>query len=184
MRLGARPRRRLGLLVLGASMSLALVTPAVQAAPGRPDLSVRLTPAMVRTTPGSTATYHVTVWSVSGLAGQVGLTVSGLPGGATTAFDPAAPLTLPAHGVVGTDLAIRLPTTTSPGRYRVTVTATSGASTRRDRAVLRVVPSTSLTLTADPDEATVPQGAKTAFGLTVERVGVHGVVHIGEIPCL
>lgn len=171
--------RGVAALILGVLVTIALGTQAVQAAPAQRGLAVHLTPGRVSTQPGGAAAYAVTVVSVNGLAGQVGLTVSGLPDGATTAFDPAAPLTLPVHGVVGTDLAIRLPTTASPGRYRVIVTATLGASTRRDRAVLRVVPSTSLTLTADPDEVTVPQGAKTAVGLTVERVGAHGAVHLG-----
>jgi hypothetical protein len=81
---------------------------------------------------GQTATYTVTVSSTGGFAGQVTLTVKGLPTTAATSWHPN-PVVAPGSTV------LTIGTAAMPRRsYTLRIIATCGARTRRTTATLVV----------------------------------------------
>jgi serine protease len=74
--------------------------------------------------PGGSITYTVTVTPSGGFMGQVGLSVTGLPAGATGAFAPT-PLGV-ASSPGSSVLTVSSGSATPPGNYTLTVTGTSG----------------------------------------------------------
>jgi serine protease AprX len=73
-----------------------------------PDFSLSVAPASQSVAAGNGTSYAVTITPTGGFSGQVGLSVSGLPGGATGTFTPN-----PATGL--STLAVTTATTTPTG---------------------------------------------------------------------
>jgi subtilisin family serine protease len=122
-----------------------------------PDFAVAVTPAAVSVLPGGTATYTVTVSSSGGFAGDVALSVSGLPG----SFDPS----VVTGGAGSAVLTVVGPATT--GTRALVITGTSGAVSHSTSASLTVVPPPDYGLTATPASRTVSAGAATAYSVSV-----------------
>jgi hypothetical protein len=95
------------LTITGTAGTLVHVT-TVSLTVSPPDFSLRASPASASVTQGGATSYGVTVTPVAGFTGQVTLSVSGLPSGASGSFSPN-------------------PTTaTTPGTFTVTITGVSG----------------------------------------------------------
>jgi hypothetical protein len=84
---------------------------------------------------GTKAAYAVTVAALAGFTGTVGFSVGGMPSGVSAAFSPN---TVSGNGT--STLTLSTASTTTPGSYPVTVTATSGAITRTTGVTLIVTP--------------------------------------------
>src|ERR1700732_848651 len=102
-------------------------------APPPPDFSVAATPASQSVTPGGNTTYTVTVGSLNGFGGVVTLSLSGLPTGATSGFNPS---TITGSGT--STLTVSTTTATAAGTYSLTITGTSGSVTHTASVSLTV----------------------------------------------
>src|ERR1700726_4491365 len=105
----------------------------VISAPPPPDFSVAATPASQSVTPGGNTTYTVTVGSLNGFGGVVTLSLSGLPTGATSGFNPS---TITGSGT--STLTVSTTTATAAGTYSLTITGTSGSVTHTASVSLTV----------------------------------------------
>lgn len=99
------------------------------------DYSATATPATRSVTAGGTVAYAVSVAAIGGFTGNVSLTASGLPSGATASFSPAS-LT----GSGSATLSIATSISTPAGTYPVTITATSGSLQHTATVSLTVQP--------------------------------------------
>ena len=79
-----------------------------------PDFSLKATPRSPAVAPGGSASYDVALGLLRGFAGDVGLSVAGLPAGATAAFSGSSAVT------------VSTSTTTPPGTYTLVVSGVSG----------------------------------------------------------
>jgi uncharacterized membrane protein len=87
---------------------------------------VGVTPANQTVARGGTITYTVTLTSTSGFAGEVSLSVSGLPNKTTGSFNPQR-VTLPSGGTGTSILTIATERNGGIGTYTLTITGTSGS---------------------------------------------------------
>ncbi|WP_405072085.1 S8 family serine peptidase [Kribbella sp. NBC_01510] len=99
----------------------------------RPDFAVTMSPSSVTVTRGQTATYTVTVSSISGFAGSVSLKASGLPANASAIWT-GNPVTAPGT----TTLKVKTTFSTTRGTFSLKVTATSGSLSHQAGAALVV----------------------------------------------
>jgi hypothetical protein len=94
----------------------------VNTVPPPPDFTIAATPSTQSVSAGFAAPYTVTVGSLNGFSGNVGLGVSGLPTGATGAFNPTS-----VNGSGSSTLTVNTTSTTPGGTYTLVVTGTSGS---------------------------------------------------------
>jgi hypothetical protein len=131
-----------------------------------PDFTVAVSPASVSTPAGGNASYTVWVAGVNGFAGDVALSLTGLPASVGTAtFSPA--VIAPAGN---SQLTIATATTAPPGSYPLTVTGSSGSTTRTSLITLVVNPR-DVTLSVSPTSITVSRGQTASYTVTVSAVG-------------
>jgi hypothetical protein len=98
-----------------------------------PAFSVSAKPAFVAARPGATVALNVSLRSLNGFAGNVQLTVNGLPLGAAAAFSPSAP------GVPGAStLTVNMTSGTPLGTYTLTITGTGSNSSFTTQCTLLV----------------------------------------------
>src|SRR4029077_17784823 len=98
-----------------------------------PDFSVSATPSTQSVAPGGSTTYTVTVGSLGGFSGTVGLGVSGLPTGATAGFNPNT-----ISGSGSSLLTVNTTSSTPGGTYTLTISGTSGSTTHTASVSLAV----------------------------------------------
>jgi len=102
-------------------------------APAGDDFSVAVTPASQTVPAGGTATYTVATAATSGSPGNVTLSASGLPAGATATFSPNP---MPAGS--NSTLTVATSASTPDGNSTITVTGTAAGTTRTATAGLTV----------------------------------------------
>jgi len=93
----------------------------VQLSASPADFSLSATPASRTVLPGGSTSYTATVTPGTGFTGSVGFSVSGLPPGATAAFNPTS-----VNGSGSTTMNVTTSITTLPGTYQLTITGDSG----------------------------------------------------------
>jgi hypothetical protein len=98
-----------------------------------PDFSIAAAPASVSVKRGKTATYTVTVTGQNEFNASVGLTVSGLPAGATATFSPAS-----VTGSGTSTLNVVTGTKTPRGTFALTISGAGGGLTRTATVKLKV----------------------------------------------
>ena len=114
---------------------------------------------------GSTGTpYTVSTTAVNGFSGSIGLSVTGLPTGATGTFSPTSV-------AAGSSSALSITTTnaTPAGTYTLTITGTSGSLTQT--ATVTLVVTADFTLAVSPGSQTVTVGGSTAYAVNTTAVG-------------
>jgi hypothetical protein len=134
------------------------------------DFSGSITPSYQTITPGSSTGYNLAVTPINGFTGNVTLTVSGLPAGATGIFNPAT-----ITGGSGSSLlSISTSSSTATGSYVLTITATSGSHVHSTTVNLNVGPAgtdfTDFTGSITPSSQTVRIGSSTSFTLTIQPI--------------
>src|SRR5439155_994735 len=119
------------LTITGQSGSLTHTTTValVVSAPG--DFTLNGSPSSQTVTPGGSTSYNVTINPVGGFSGQVTLSVSGLPGGASGSFTPNL-------ATASSTLSMTTSTSTPAGTYTLTITGVSGGLMHNTVATLRV----------------------------------------------
>jgi N,N-dimethylformamidase beta subunit-like protein len=127
------------------------------------DFTIAVSPASRTVTQGASTSYGVTISPTGALTGQVSLSVSGLPSGATASFtsNPAT---------ASSTLSVKTIATTPTGTYVLTVTGVNATVMHSTRVSLIVNPP-DFTLSASPSSQTVLQGGSTSYGVTIGRTG-------------
>lgn len=151
----------------GANQQFALVEDAISTT--TPDFSISASPSSQSVVSGSGTSYTVTITATNGFNSSVGLTVSGLPTGATGTFNPTS-----VTGSGTSTLSVSTSTSTPAGSYTLTITGTSG-SLQHSTTVSLVVED--FTIAASPSSQTVTAGNSTNYTATVGSVnGFSGTV--------
>ena len=139
------------------------------------DFTIAGTPASQTVTVGSGTSYTATTTALSGFAGVVNLTVTGLPTGATGTFTPTS-----ITGAGTSTLAVTTSTaTTPPGTYTLAITGTTGALVHSATVTLVVNAAVDFTINTTPATRTGVVGASATFSNTIAAVnGFSGVVNL------
>jgi len=138
----------------------------VQVVAQPPDFSVSATPSSQTVTQGNGTSYTVNVAPSGGFAGTVGLSVSGLPQGATATFNPTSITTSGSS-----TLSVSTLSSTPAGSYPLTITATSGSLTHTSTATLVVSGAGSFTVSVTPTSQTVSRGSSIQYAVTISAQG-------------
>ena len=130
-----------------------------------PRFRMGATPATQKVAIGGSTTYTVTTTAVEGFTGNIDLSVSGLPAGATASFSPA---TVAAGG--SSTLTVNTSSSTPSASSTLTVTGVSG-SIRINVPVTLTVQDFSLTVS--PSSQSVAAGGNAVY--TVSTAGLNGL---------
>jgi uncharacterized membrane protein len=130
------------------------------------DFGISASPSPQTIVQGNAANYSVALTVNSGFTGSVNFSVTGLPAGATSAFNPPS---LSASGT--TTLTVSTSTSTPPGTYSLTIAANDGSITRTATVALLVDPVGDFSLTISPSSQTVILGQNIGYGVTVSAAG-------------
>ncbi len=98
-----------------------------------PDFALSVSPTLQTTTPGAVAKYNYTMTSGAGFVGTVGLSVSGLPTGATASFSPTS-----IANAGSSTMTVTTGASTPTGVYTLTVTGNTGVFSHSIDATLVV----------------------------------------------
>jgi hypothetical protein len=140
--------------------------PATLVVTAPPDFTMSATPASRQVVAGAGVTYTVGVASLNGFAGDVALSLTGLPSGVGTAsFSPQ---------VIAAAGSSQLTVTTLPaapgGTYPLTITGTAGGVTHTVGVTL-VVSARDFALSASPSSVTVSRGKSAKYTVAVSVTG-------------
>jgi uncharacterized membrane protein len=140
-----------------------------------PDFVLSATPSSNTVNQGSAANYSVNVSSLNGFSGNVALSVSGLPAGATYSFVPTS-----ITGSGTSAMTITTGSSTPAGNYVLTIRGISGSLDHSTPVTLSVaVPIPDFTLNVTPAVNTVVQGSFTTYTVTVSSLnGFDGIVDL------
>ena len=157
------------LALTGTSGSTTRTAYATLVIPAPPNFSMAVSPGSSTVPAGDTTTYTVTVGAFNGFAGNVTLSVAGLPAGVgSAAFNPTA-----ITGAGSSQLRITTLATASPGTYPLTVTGTSGSLSHTATVVLTVT-ARDFTFSVSPSSAAVTRGQTASYTISVGSVGGFG----------
>jgi subtilisin family serine protease len=126
------------------------------------DFTLSATPASASTSQGGSVEYSVSVTPLNGFTGDVGLSVTGLPAGASASFAPATV----AGGSGASQLTVATGASTPAGSYPLTLAGASGSLARTVEVTL-VVTAPDFTVTASPASASTSQGGTVAYTVSV-----------------
>src|SRR5439155_24061505 len=125
-----------------------------------PDFTLSASPSSQTVTPGGSTSYGVTISPTGGFNGQVTLSVSGLPSGATGFFTPNP-------ATASSTLSVTTTTSTLPGIYTLTITGVNGSLTHTTTVTLMVTPHPDFTQNTAVCSRTETQGGRTHYGTTI-----------------
>ncbi|MEA2173695.1 MAG: hypothetical protein QOD00_1287 [Blastocatellia bacterium] len=132
-------------------------TPATAA----PDFSLTATPASQFVTQGNSVTYNLTLSPSGGFTGQINLSVSGLPTGASASFNPSS-VTLDDASSKPATLTVTTSGSTPVGTYQLNINAASGSLQHSFPVSLKVQSTAnadlSVSQSASPNPATAGMG--------------------------
>jgi len=135
-----------------------------------------LSPSTV--TPGNSATATIGLKPNFGFNQTVTLACSGLPSGATCAFNPAS---VPGGTAASSSLTISTAASTAPGTYPIEVQASAGTLTHQVALTLVVQAAPDFAITGPPTVSqTVSAGQSAMFSMSLTPVGLFsGTVSLG-----
>jgi hypothetical protein len=141
------------------------------------DFSVSAAPASVTLLQGDTASYTVSVGALNGFTGNITLSASGYPSGATVAFSPSS---VAAPG--GSTLTVKTTATTAVGTYTLTIKGTSSARVVHSTTVKLVVnPIGDFSFSVNPGSLTVPHGSRgTTYVYLAGQGGFYATVSLSS----
>ena len=106
----------------------------------------------------------MTISPTGGFTGQVTLSVSGLPTGASGSFTPNP-------ATASSSLSVTTAASSPAGTYTLTITGVSGALTHTTTVALVVSAPADFTLNALPSSRTVTGGSSTSYSVTIGPTG-------------
>lgn len=110
---------------------------------------------------GGSTSYTVTVAPLNGFTGNIALSVTGLPKGATSGFSPSQ-IT---GGSGSSTLSVAIPANTTPNNYTLTITGTSG-NLIHTATVTLIVPQPDFSIVSLPDSPSVGAGGGSTTSVT------------------
>jgi hypothetical protein len=146
-----------------------------------PDFSLACSPSSLSVNQGSTGGSSCTIASQNGFNSAVSLDCTGLPAGASCAYNPN-PVTPPANGSVGSALTLSVGAGVPVGTYGFQARGIGGGLTRTFNMTLQVTgaPVGDFTVSAAPPSQSVKKGLSTSYTVTVTSSGgFNGVVTFG-----
>jgi len=165
------------LTITGTSGSLShSQTVTLTVSPPRPDFSLAATPSARSVTQGGTTTYAVSTAAIAGFTGGIGLSVSGLPAGATAGFSAT-----PVSPGSGSTLTVSTGPSTPAGTYQLAIVGASGSLSHGQVVTLTVTaPAPDFTLAATPSSRSASQGGGTTYAISTAPVaGFTGSIDLG-----
>jgi hypothetical protein len=164
------------LTITGTSTSPSLthsttITLIVNAA-GSADFSISASPSSRTVTAGNGTSYTATVSPSGSFTGNVSLSVSGIPSGATATFSPN-PIT---GGSGNSTISVTTNSGTPAGSYMLTITGTSTTPSLTHSTTVTLVVN-SFSISASPSSQTVTRGNSTTYPATIAAInGFNGTV--------
>jgi len=135
------------------------------------DFSMSASPSSRTITPNSSTTYTVSLSAINGFNSSVGLTIGGLPAGATASFSPSS---LPGSG--SSTLTVTTGASTPTGNSTLTITGTGGGRTHSTTVTLVV---NDFTISATPSSQTVMQGQPGTYTINLGSInGFNSAVNL------
>lgn len=128
-----------------------------------PDFALAASPSSASTAQGGGVSYTAEVTPQGGFSGDVALSATGLPAGATASFDPAVVM----GGGGSSILTVSTSPSTPVGSYLLTITATSGSLSQSALVTLIVDPPPDFTISASPSSASAAQGGGVSYTISV-----------------
>jgi hypothetical protein len=136
------------------------------------DFSLSRTPSSRTVAPGGSTTYTATVTPVNGFTGTVAFSVTGLPSGATAAFNPASVTTSGS-----TTMSVSTTAATPRGTYTLKIRGASGPRARTINATLIV--NGDFSISASPTSRTITVGGVATYTVTITAFnGFTGTVNL------
>ncbi|RLF92470.1 hypothetical protein DRN52_07950, partial [Thermococci archaeon] len=127
-----------------------------------PDFSIGVEPPSITIKQGEAAEYVIGVASLEGFSEEVGLSVSGLPSGATVSLSQTSG-TPPMKSI----MKIKISEDTPVGSYTITVTGTGGGKTHSASVNLVVKEAPSFSITLSEEKVSIIQGESTDLTVKV-----------------
>jgi uncharacterized repeat protein (TIGR01451 family) len=144
-----------------------------------PDFTLSATPSSQFVTQGNSASYQLTISPSTGFTGQINLSVSGLPAGASASFNPPS-VTLNDASSKPATLTVTTSGSTPLGSYQLSINAASGNLQHSFPVSLKVQSTASADLSvsqsASPNPATV--GTSLAYRIVVSNNGPANATNI------
>jgi uncharacterized membrane protein len=128
----------------------------------QPDFSVAATPSSQSVVQGNSTSYTINVAASNGFTGTVGLSVSGLPQGATASLNPTSITTSGSS-----TLTVSTSGTTPVGSYPLAITGTSGSLVHTATTTLVVNAPADFSVSAAPASQSVTQGNNTSYTVNI-----------------
>jgi len=153
-----------GLTALGSAANATAITDVWASA--TPDFGLSASPTSLSVNQGASVGDTITATSINGFAGAVNLSVSGLPSGVTATFAPTS-VSPPANGSASSTLTLTASSTAATGSATVTVTGSNGTLTHSATVTLAVNPAPDFSLSASPQNLTIPLGQSGNDTITV-----------------
>jgi hypothetical protein len=138
------------------------------------DFSLTASPASVTVSQMATASYQVTVTSISSFSGTVSLQASGLPSGAQAVFAPSGSVSLAQGQSVTETLSVLTTQSTPVGSYNITITGSSTLPLITHNVVVGLVvtaPVADFGIAVSPSQLYVSRGACGNITVTVNSIG-------------
>ncbi|WP_455276331.1 hypothetical protein [[Eubacterium] cellulosolvens] len=151
--------------IVGSALGVTHQTSATLVVTEKFDYSVEVNPPSQTVNIGGITTYSIAVQLMSGTSKPVSLSLTGLPGDIHYTFS-----VLSNNPTYTSILTIDTSGSTSAGTYTLTITATGGGKTETTTATLIVKGAPDFGLQADPNSATIKQGEKASFEITVKPI--------------
>ena len=151
------------LTITATGGSLVHSTTATLVVNASPDFTIGASPGCQTVIAGTAASYTTTLAAVNGYSSTANFSVSGLPAGTAGTFSPTA-----ATSSGSSTLSVATSSSTAPGTYLLTITATSGSLVHSTTATLVV------SLVSKPNSATFLQIDTTTEGTWKGRYGSDG----------
>lgn len=131
-----------------------------------PNFAMSATPTSASVTPGSAASYSLSLTSAGGFSSAVALSASGLPAGATVNFTPSS-VTPPGSSTV----TINTSAATPAGTYTVTLNGTGGGLTRTSSVALTVSAAPDFAIAATPITSNIAPGGSATYTISPTSFG-------------
>lgn len=139
------------------------------------DFAINVAQKSQTVTAGSDVVYAASVTSSYGFNGNVALSVTGLPMGATASLDQSSVM-----GAGSTEVKIKTTSGTPAGTYSIKVSGSSGTVTHDATVSLTVTPAPDFSLTVTPPTQTISAGGSTSFTANVSPLnGFQDLVAFG-----
>jgi hypothetical protein len=135
-----------------------------------PNFGVSASPPSQTVIPGQSTTYAATVASTGGFSAAVSLAATPVISGVTYGFSPTG-VTPPANGSAGSTLTVWAAAGVTPGAYTVTITGTSGSTSRSTTVQLTVQAQPDFSVGASPSSISIGRTQTRNCTLTTTSLG-------------